>query len=321
VEAGVAPPGPDDVRAAARRLAGHAHRTPIVTSRTLDEVAGARVFLKAENLQRVGAFKFRGAFNHLAAMEAGPRERGVVTASSGNHAQAVALAARLHGTRAVVLMPADAPVGKLAATRAYGAEVLPFDRYRDDRDALVAEAARRRGLHVVHAFDDRDVIAGQGTVGLELAEQVPELDVVVVPLGGGGLIAGCALGLAAAERAPRLVGVEPEARPAAREALRAGTPITVPVPRTEADGQQSARVGRLPLAIIQRSVDAVVGVSDDAIRAAMRLLFERVKLVVEPSGASALAAVLAGAVDVGGGRVGIVISGGNVDAERFARLV
>ena len=311
----------DDVRRAADRLDGVAHRTPVLRSRTLDELTEARVALKAENLQRVGAFKFRGAYNHLSSLSPDERRRGVITVSSGNHAQAVALAARLHDTTAVILMPEDAPPNKAAATRGYGAEVLTFDRYTTDREELVARVAQERDLPILHPYDDDAVIAGQGTVALELLEEAGELDVLLVCLGGGGLISGCALTTKALHPDTVVIGVEPAERPAARRALEAGEPVDVPVARTIADGQQTASIGRRNHALIREHVDMVVGVTDDEIVAAMKLLFERVKTVVEPSGASALAALLSGRVDAPGKRVGVTLSGGNVDAERFARLV
>ena len=311
----------DDVTSAARRLLGVAHRTPVLRSRTLDELTGARIFLKAENLQRAGAFKFRGAYNHVSALAPADLERGVLTTSSGNHAQAVALAARLLGARAVVLMPHDAPAGKRAATLAYGAEVVDFDRYTEDREALTLEHGERLGLPVIHAYDHPLTMAGQGTAALELFEDAGELDVLVICAGGGGLLAGCATVAAAVRPDCRVVAAEPEQRPALREAMRAGEPVKVPVPRTLADGQQTASVGRLPLEVALARVHDVVGVHDPELVAAMRLLFERSKVVVEPSGASALAAVLSGRVELRGLRVGVTLSGGNVDAERFARLM
>ncbi|MEA2228746.1 MAG: threo-3-hydroxy-L-aspartate ammonia-lyase [bacterium] len=308
----------DDVRAAATRLEGVAHRTPVLTSRTLDRRCGGRVFLKAENLQRVGAFKFRGAWNAVSAL-APPR--GVVAASSGNHAQALALAAALHGTRAVILMPHDAPASKRAATEGYGAEVREFDRYTDDRDALAAAAAHELGLALVHPYDEPLVMAGQGTAGLELAADVADLDVVVVPVGGGGLLSGVATALRALQPRARIVGVEPEASDDTRRSLRSGRRERVTVGRTIADGQQLATPGERTFPVISALVDDVVTVSDAEIVETMAFLFERLKIVVEPSGASALAALIAGRVAVDGGRAGVVLSGGNVDAARFAELV
>ena len=311
----------DDVREAARRLDGVAHRTPVLRSRTLDGAVGARVALKPENLQRVGAFKFRGAYNHISRLPQDTLGTGVVTVSSGNHAQAVALAARLLDTTALVLMPEDAPPNKRAATEGYGATVETFDRYATDREALLARYAAERGLHPVPAYDDEAIIAGQGTAALELIEDAGDLDVLVVPVGGGGLISGCSLTAKALRPETVVIGVEPEERPAARRALEAGQPVSVPVVRTIADGQQTANIGTLTHAVIAQHVDMVVGVSDGDIVAAMQFLFERLKIVVEPSGASALAALLSGRVDAADRRAGVVLSGGNVDAQRFARLV
>jgi threonine dehydratase len=298
-----------------------AHRTPVLTSRHLDELTGARVFLKAENLQRAGAFKFRGACNAIACLTAGERARGVATVSSGNHAQALALAARLHDLHAVILMPADSPANKLAATRAHGAEVIEFDRYAVDREALLDELVAARGLVPVHPYDDERVMAGQGTVALELLEDVGELDLLLVCVGGGGLIAGCATAAKALQPGLRVVGVEPEAGDDTRRSLRAGERVRIPVPRTIADGQQLPIPGELTFAVIRERVDDVVVASDAEIVAAMRTLFERVKTVAEPSGACALAALLAGRVDARGLRVGVTISGGNVSADRFAELI
>jgi threonine dehydratase len=316
------PPTPDDVRRAAQTLRTVAHRTPVIHSRALDDLAGARLFLKAECFQRTGSFKFRGAYNHLANAPEHARGEGVLTTSSGNHAQAVALAASLLGTRAVVLMPEDAPANKRAATEGYGAEVQTFDRYTQDRDEITARVAAERGLPLLHAYDDPAVIAGQGTAALELLDEVGPLDLLVVPVGGGGLISGCALAAHGMQVDVRVVGVEPERRPAARTALERGENVKVEVTQTIADGQQTANVGRRNLALMQQHVERVVGVTDDEIVAAMTLLFERAKLVAEPSGASAIGAVLAGRLgDLRGARVGVIISGGNVDARRFASLV
>jgi threo-3-hydroxy-L-aspartate ammonia-lyase len=313
--------GLDDVRAAARRLHGIAHRTPVITARTLDELTGAQVFLKAENLQRAGAFKFRGAFNAVASLPAEERRQGVATVSSGNHAQALALAARLHDVPAVILMPEDAPESKLAATRGYGAEVIPFDRYAQDREALLAELVEERGLQPVHPYDDPRVMAGQGTAALELLEDAGPLDVLLVPVGGGGLISGCATAVAGVSPQTRMIGVEPEAGDDTRRSLIAGERVTVPVPRTIADGQQLPAPGELTFPVIQELVEEVVTVSDAEIVATMRFLFERCKTVAEPSGASALAALLHGRVAAADARVGVVVSGGNVAVDRFSALM
>ena len=312
----------DDVQAAARRLDGVAHRTPVITARSLDEATGAaRVLLKAENLQRAGAFKFRGAYNAVASLSPAERARGVATVSSGNHAQAVALSAALNGLHAAILMPKDAPPSKRAATEAYGAEVVLFDRYGQDRETLLAELVAERGLVPIHPSDDPRVMAGQGTAALELLEDAGPLDVMLVCLGGGGLLSGCATALAGLSPDTRVFGVEPEAGDDFVRSLRAGERVRIDVPRTIADGQQLPIPGELTFPVIQRHVEDVVTVSDDEIVAAMRVLFERAKTVAEPSGASALAALLAGRIDVAGARVGVTISGGNVTAERFAELV
>lgn len=310
-----------DVRSAAVRLEGVAHRTPVLTSRTLDQRVGAEVFLKAENFQRVGAFKFRGAFNHLATLDPDVRARGVVAISSGNHAQAVALAARLHGTTATVVMPEDAPRAKLDATRGYGAEVVFYDRYRDDRLAVGRAIAAEQGRALVPPYDDPAVMAGQGTAALELIEEVGDLDVLLVCVGGGGLIAGCATAAKGLLPSVRVVGVEPAVRDVTRRSLEQGERLRVPVPETIADGQQTEAPGELTFEVIRRLVDEVVGATDAEIVAAMGVLFERLKVVAEPSGASALAAALAGRVDLAGRRVGVTLSGGNVGIDRFCDLV
>jgi threonine dehydratase len=311
-----------DVQAAAGRLAGVAHRTPALTARSLDAATGAaRVFLKAENLQRGGAFKFRGAYNAVASLAPAERARGVATVSSGNHAQALAIAAQLHAVPAVILMPDDAPAGKLAATRGYGAEVIAFDRYGEDREALLAALVAERGLVPIHPYDDPRVMAGQGTAALELLEDAGELDLLLVCVGGGGLIAGCATAAAGISPRTRVIGVEPEAGDDTRRSLAAGERVRIPVPHTIADGQQLPIPGELTFPVVQRLVAEIVTVSDAEIVAAMRFLFERVKTVVEPSGACALAALLSGRVDAGGARVGVTLSGGNVTAARFAELV
>ena len=311
-----------DVQAAARRIEGAAHRTPVLTSRALDQAVGATVFLKAENLQRVGAFKFRGAYNAVASLSDAERARGVATVSSGNHAQALALAAQLHGIPAVILMPDDAPPGKLAATAGYGAEVIRFDRYAEDREELLDALVADRGLIPVHPYDDERVMAGQGTAALELIEDAGPLDVLLVCVGGGGLIAGCATAAKALLGDVRVIGVEPEAGDDVRQSLAAGERVRIDVPRTIADGQQLPLPGELTFPVIRERVDAVELASDAEIVDAMRFLFERLKTVAEPSGACAVAALLAGRVgDVTGLRVGVTITGGNVTAARFAELV
>jgi threonine dehydratase len=312
----------DDVRAAAARIEGLAHRTPVLTSRALDEAAGATVFLKAENLQRAGAFKFRGACNAVASLSDEERARGVATVSSGNHAQALALAARLHGAQATILMPEDAPAGKLAATASHGAEILRFNRYEEDREALLAALVAERGLVPVHPYDDERIMAGQGTAALELIEDTGPLDLLLVCVGGGGLIAGCSTAAKALLPDVRVIGVEPEVGDDVKRSLEAGERVRIPVEPTIADGQQLPTPGERTFPVIKERVDAVVLASDAEIVAAMQFLFERLKTVAEPSGACALAALLAGHVpDARGLRIGVTISGGNVTAERFATLV
>ena len=311
-----------DVEAAAGRLEGVAHRTPVLTSRTLDERAGCQVLLKAENFQRGGAFKFRGAYNKVASLAATDREAGVVAYSSGNHAQAVALAAALHGTKATILMPTDAPASKMEATRGYGAEVVTYDRYTEDRVELGQQLARDRGAVLVPPYDDPMIIAGQGTAGMELVEDAGPLDLLLVPVGGGGLISGCATAAAALSPSTTVIGIEPEAGDDTRQSLETGYRVGIDVPRTIADGLQGNIPGELTFPIVQRLVDRIVTVSDEQIVEAMVLLHDRLKIVVEPSGAVGVAALLSGSVPVAGHqRVGVLISGGNVGATRFAQFV
>jgi threonine dehydratase len=311
----------DHVRAAAARLDGVARCTPVHRSRTLDGIVGGQLSLKAETFQRGGAFKFRGAYNAIASLAPEALARGVCTASSGNHAQAVSIACALLGTRATILMPADAPALKRAATESHGAEVIEFDRYAQDREQLLAALAAERGLTVVHPYDNPAVMAGQGTVALELMEQAGELDAIIVPVGGGGLISGCATVVKSIAAGCRVIGVEPLASDDVARSLASGRRERVTVGRTIADGQQTPSPGELTWPVIRALVDEVVTVSDAEIVAAMRFCFERLKLVVEPSGACALAALLAGRVDVRGLRVGVVLSGGNIGAEAFGGLL
>jgi len=310
-----------DVRAAARRLAGVAHRTPVVTSRTLDARTGATAFLKCENLQRMGAFKFRGAYNCIAQLTQAQRASGVVAFSSGNHAQGVALAAQILGVPAVIVMPGDAPVAKVAATREYGAEIVSYDRQTMNRGAIAANLAAERGATLVPPYDDPAIIAGQGTVALELLEDVPDLDVLLVCTGGGGLLAGCALAATAMRPGIAVYGVEPEAGDDFAQSFARNERVEIPVPQTIADGQQTTSPGELTFPIVKRLCAGILTVSDDDLRAAMRFAFERLKLVMEPSGAAALAVLLSAKIAVAGRRVGIVISGGNVDAARYAEII
>ncbi len=302
--------GPDDVRAAARVLDGVAHRTPVVTSRTLGDVV-----IKPESLQRAGAFKFRGAYNKISSLERGTP---VLAYSSGNHAQAVALSAQLLGSEATILMPTDAPASKRAATEGYGASVVTYDRYTEDREAIAEELARERGAELVRPYDDPLIMAGAGTAALELLEDAGIVDTLVVPVGGGGLIAGSAT-IAKELGVRRVVGVEPEAGDDWKQSFAAGRIVAIDVPRTIADGLQTHAPGDLTWEVASRLVDEIVTVSDEQIVDAMRFAFERLKLVIEPSGAVGIAAVREGLVS--GGRIGVIVSGGNVDAARFASLL
>ena len=307
-----------NVASAAERIAGVALRTPVLTSRQVDEQLGARVYFKCENFQRAGAFKFRGAYNTLSRWSAAQKSGGAVAFSSGNHAQAVALAARLLDMNAAIVMPRDAPPVKRAATEGYGAEVISYDREREDREAIARRIVAERGATLVVPFDNADVIAGQGTVAKELLEETGPLDFLFVCVGGGGLLAGCAI--ATQELSPRcqVYGVEPEAGNDAQQSLRSGHIVRIPVPRTIADGAQTPCVGQLTFPIIRRLVRDIVTVSDDQLRAQMRFFAERMKIVVEPTGCLAAAAVINQVVPVRGGRVGVIISGGNVDLAQFA---
>jgi len=309
-----------DVEAAARLLDGVAHRTPVVTSRTLDERAGAQVFLKCENLQRVGAFKFRGAYNAVSRLDPEARRRGVVTFSSGNHAQAMALAGRLLGVPVTVVMPRDAPGTKRRATEGYGAEVIPYDPARASRDELARALEAERGLTLVPPYDHPDVIAGQGTATLELLAQADSLDYVLAPCGGGGLLSGTALAVVGTAPACRVVGIEPALADDAVRSFRTGQLHTVHNPPTIADGTRTPSLGTLTFPLVRRLVHDMQTVTEEAIAEAVRFLFFRLKLVVEPSGALGVAALLSGAVDIGG-RVGVILSGGNIDGPTMTRIL
>ena len=310
----------DTVRDAADRLKGVAHRTPVLRSRTLDALVGAEVFLKCENFQRVGAFKFRGAYNAASRLTPEQLTRGIAAYSSGNHAQAVALAARELGTTAVIVMPEDAPRSKVDATIGYGAEIVTYDRYTEDRVAVGEALAAERGLALIPPYEHPHVMAGQGTAALELLEETGELDALIVPVGGGGLIAGSATAAKGLHPAIRVLGVEPEAGDDTKRSLEAGRRISIPVPHTIADGQALHTPGELTFSVNRRLVDGIALVSDEEIRDAMRFAFERLKIVVEPSGATPIAALLAGRAGSLPRRIGVIVSGGNVDADRFARL-
>lgn len=310
-----------DVQRAVDRLQGVAHRTPVMRSRTADALTGAQLFFKCENLQRAGAFKFRGAYNAIAALDTTQRRAGVVSFSSGNHAQAISYAASLLEVKATVLMPSDAPAMKVAATRGYGAEVVLYDRYSEDREAIGRRLSVERGLTLIPPYDHREVIAGQGTAAVELIEETGPLDCVLVCLGGGGLTSGCALAARALSPGCEVWGIEPEAGNDGQRSLQEGRIVHIDVPRTIADGAQTQHLGELTFEIIRRDVTGIATVSDEALRDAMRFVAERMKLLIEPTGALAVAAALTAAVPVRGRRVGIVISGGNVDLVRFAALV
>ncbi|MGH7353593.1 MAG: threonine ammonia-lyase [Candidatus Rokuibacteriota bacterium] len=305
-----------DVRDAARSLAGRIHRTPVVRCQSFDDATGLRVFFKCENLQRAGSFKIRGALNKLLTLGETERRRGVVAFSSGNHAQGVALAARMTGTTAVICMPSDAPRLKLEATRGYGADVVSYDRQKDDREALGRRIAQETGRVLVPPYDDPAIMAGQGTVALELCEDAPGLAALLTPVGGGGLMAGCATAASSLVPGIRIFGVEADTANDTLLSLRKGERVTIPPPPTIADGIRVTTPGALTFPILREKLTDVLLVSDDEIRAAVRFLHERARLVVEPTGAVAAAAVLAGRVPVApGARVGVVLSGGNVDPD------
>ncbi len=306
------------VCAAAARLRGIAHATPVLTSRLIDRELGASVFFKCENLQRAGAFKFRGAFNALSCLDAGQRQRGVVAYSSGNHAQAVALAAKLLGVPATIVMPEDVPALKLAATRDYGARIVRYDRYREDRAAIAARLAEQEGLAVIPPFDHADVIAGQGTAALELFGQVEALDALFVPLGGGGLLAGTLLAAGALQPGCQVHGVEPEAGDDGLQSLRCGERVQIAVPRTIADGAQTRQLGELTFQVIRRAVAGIVTVPDAALVKWMSWLATRMKLVVEPTGCLGIAGAERLQAQLAGRRVGVILSGGNVDPRGIA---
>jgi threo-3-hydroxy-L-aspartate ammonia-lyase len=311
----------DTVQDAARQLEGIAHRTPVMTSHTLDELCGARVFLKCENLQRMGAFKFRGAYNVISRLSPAELERGVAAWSSGNHAQAVALAASMMGANATIIMPADAPEAKVAATRGYGAEVQFYDRVADDREAMGRALAEERGLTIVPPYEHYGIMSGQGTAALELLQDVGELDELRVPVGGGGLMAGSATAAKALHPDIRMIGVEPEAGDDTKRSLEAGERITIAVPDTIADGQGAEIPGAMTFEVNRRLVDGIDLVSDAQLLQAMAFAFDRMKIVLEPSGATGLASVMFGQRPESGAKVGVILSGGNVGLARFLQLM
>jgi len=310
-----------DIRAAAARLVGVTHRTPIITSRTLNRLVGAEVFLKAENLQRTGSFKLRGAYNAIAQLTEADRDNGVVAYSSGNHGQAVAYSASLFGVEASIVMPTDAPDVKKAAVAGYGATIVDYDRATEDRNTIATRIASRTGAALIPPFDNLNVMAGQGTCGLELHDDAGPLDIVMVCTGGGGLLAGCSTALAELNPNTAVYGVEPEASNDTLLSMEAGHVVSIAQPVTIADGQALTEPGELTFSVNRRLAAGIVTVSDTDIVNSMRFAFDRLRLVVEPSGATALAALLAGRLDVVGRRVGVTLSGGNVDRSTFSELL
>jgi threonine dehydratase len=310
-----------DIEAAARRLKGHAHRTPVLTSETIDRKTGGSIFFKCENFQRAGAFKFRGAFNALSKLNPEERRRGVLTFSSGNHAQAIALSGRLLSVPTVVVMPNDAPEVKVRATREYGAEVVLYDKHETTREALGKRISEERGLLTIPPYDHADVIAGQGTAALELFEESGPLDYFFVCVGGGGLISGCSAAAAAISPSCKVIGVEPEAGDDATRSFKTKSLQTVSNPETIADGARTPSLGKLTFAMVLAHVHDMMTVSDKELAATMFYLWERMKIVVEPTGALAATAALSGRVDLKGKKVGILISGGNVDITAVPKLL
>jgi len=310
-----------DVAAAAQRIEGHANKTPVMTSRTANEEMGAEVFFKCENYQRMGAFKFRGAMNALSKFDERQRAAGVVAFSSGNHAQGIALSAKLLGIPATIVMPLDAPAAKVAATKGYGANVVTYDRYTEDREAIGRGLADKHGMTLIPPYDHPDVIAGQGTAAKELIEEVGALDAMFVCLGGGGLLSGSAL--ATRELAPncKIYGVEPQAGNDGQQSFRSGAIVHIETPRTIADGAQTQHLGEYTFAIIKRDVDDILTATDDQLVACMRFFAERMKMVVEPTGCLGFAAAREMKAQLRGQRIGVIISGGNVDIERYISLL
>ena len=311
----------DDVVVAAKRLRGHAHRTPVLSSSTANRDVNAQIFFKCENLQRMGAFKFRGAFNALSNLSDEQRRAGVVAFSSGNHAQAVALAGRLLGIETTIVMPEDAPHSKMEATRGYGATVITYDRYTQDREEITRKLADEKGAVVIPPYDHPDVIAGQGTAAKELLEKVGPLDVIITPLGGGGLLSGTALAARALAPNIQLFGVEPEAGNDGQQSFRSGSIVHIDTPKTIADGAQTQHLGQYTYNIIKRDVNDIFTATDDELVDCMRFFAERMKLIVEPTGCLGLAAVRKMKDQLKGLRIGVIISGGNIDIQRFSSLI
>lgn len=311
----------DDVVAAAERIKGYAHRTPVMTSRTVDEAFDAKVFFKCENLQRMGAFKFRGGFNALSKFSPEQRKAGVVAFSSGNHAQAIALSAKLLGIPATIVMPHDAPTAKVAATKGYGGNVVIYDRYTEDREQIGRNLAEKHGLTLIPPYDHPDVLCGQGTAAKELFEEVGPLDAFFVPLGGGGLLSGCALATRALAPDCLLYGVEPEAGNDGQRSFRTGSIVHIDTPKTIADGAQTQHLGNVTFPIIQRHVNDILTASDAELIDCMAFMATRMKLIVEPTGCLGFAAARHRKEELKGKRIGVLISGGNVDMARFASLL
>jgi len=311
----------DDVASASERIKGHVHKTPVMTSRTVDEAFGGQVFFKCENLQRMGAFKFRGGYNALSRLGPEQRKAGVVAYSSGNHAQAVALAAQILGIPATIVMPQDAPAGKVAATQGYGGKVVTYDRYTEDRERIGRDLAQQHGLTLIPPYDHPDVLCGQGTAAKELFEEVGPLDALFVPLGGGGLLSGCALATRAMSPNCRLYGAEPEAGNDGQRSLRSGRIVHIDTPKTIADGAQTQHLGEVTFPIIRRDVDDILTASDAELVECMMFMATRMKLIVEPTGCLGFAAARQMTHALQGKRVGVLLSGGNIDMARFAQLV
>jgi threonine dehydratase len=311
----------DDVIAASKRINGHAHRTPVLTSRTANEELGAEIFFKCENFQRMGAFKFRGAFNALSKFNEQQRNAGVVAFSSGNHAQAIALSARLLGIPATIIMPHDAPAMKVAATKGYGGNVVLYDRYTEDREKIGRDLAERHGMTLIPPYDHPDVIAGQGTAAKELFEEVGALDALFVCLGGGGLLSGSALSARALAPDCKIYGVEPEAGNDGQQSFRSGAIVHIDTPKTIADGAQTQHLGNITFEVIRRTVDDVLTASDAELVACMRFFAARMKMIVEPTGCLGFAAARQMKAQLQGKRIGVLVSGGNVDIDRFCKLL
>jgi threonine dehydratase len=311
----------DDVRAAAERLRGVAHRTPVIRATSLNDAAGAQVWLKCEQFQRAGAFKFRGAYNKIANLSDEQRTRGVIAFSSGNHAQAVALCGKLFGAPTVICMPTDAPSVKVEATAGYGAEIVRYDRMTQDREAVARQIGEERGLTLVPPYNDPFIMAGAGTAALELLEDQPDLEVIATPVGGGGLVSGTSVAARGVAKGVHVIGVETEAANHAYLSKHSGERVTIAPPDTIADGIRTVALGQLTWPVVRELVDDVVLVSDEEVKAAMRFLLMRLKIVAEPTGAVAVAAAMTGKLNRFGRRIGVVISGGNVAPETLSEIL